>query len=269
MKDQKNLYPVYLAALLLFSFLAFPVRGAHSKSEVAAPKGWPKQLDTRKLYPSKCGFVYAASDSAAAQANKLIEAALKKMQESGDKTPKAGLVLVMDRNEKPPFSVEELMTKLARKQDQRKEGQEPQKALESLAEGKKEFEELGLDMNLLLSITPMPIEPNMLPGLVSGFPQDVDQQIGWCVAIPTDGNIRYGLKKLLDAGMKKEKIGIAKRVAMFPLLVYAEKKAVGELEKGRQDALYRLLAGKQEHSSDEQKQDKGQEHKQGCDESRQ
>jgi hypothetical protein len=233
----------------------------HSESEAIAPKGWPRQLDTRKLYPSKCGFVYAASDSAAAQVNKLIEAAVKEMQENGVKTPSGGLVLVMDRNEKPPFSVEELMIRLARKQDQQKEGQEPQKALESLTEGKKEFEELGLDMNLLLTIAPMPIEPNMLPDLVSGFPQDVDQQIRWCTTIPTESNIRYGMKKLLDAGMKKEKIGIAKRVAMLPLLAFAENKAVGELKKGRGDALCQLMADKQKPLMDEQRRDKGQERK--------
>jgi hypothetical protein len=269
MKKPKSLYPACLAALLLCSFPQFSVWGGHSKSEVAAPKGWPRQLDTRKLYPSKCGFVYAAGDSAAVQVNKLIEAAIKQTQKDGVKTPKAGLVLVVDRDDKPPFSVEQLLTRLAQKQEQQKESQEPKKALEAVADGKKKFEELGLDMNMLLSITPMPIEPNMLPGLVSGFPAELAGQIGWCIAIPTEDNIRYGFKTLLDAGMKKEKIGFAKRVAMAPLLAIAEHKAIGELKKGRQDALCLLLAGKQIDFTGKQKQDKGQEHNQGCDESHQ
>ena len=256
MKDQKNPYPAYFASLLLCSFPTFCVRGEEAKSQLAIPKDWPKQLDTRKLYPSKCGFIYAAGNSAAAQANKLVEAALRKIQKSGAEAPKTGLVLVMDRNEKPPFCAEQLMTKLALKQNQNKDSQEQQKTLKSLAEGKKELEEMGLDMNLLLSIAPMPIEPNMLPGLVCGFPQNVDQQISWCVTIPTQDNMRYGLKKLLDAGMKKEKIGMAQRVAMFPLLVYAENKAISEMEKAKQDVLDELLAGKQISFTDKQKQDK-------------
>ena len=259
MEKQKRLNPACLAALLLCSLPLSCLWGKDSESEATGTKSWPQQLDTRKQYPSKCGLVYASSDSAAAQANKLIEAAIKQTQKDGVKEPKAGLVLVVDRDDKPPFGVEQLMIKLAQKQDQQKAGQEPQKALEAVAEGKKKFEELGLDMNLLLSITPMPIEPNMLPDLISGLPQDMNQTIAWCVAIPTEDNIRYGFKTLLDAGMKKEKIGFAKRVAMAPLLAIAEHKAIGELKKGRQDALCQLLAGKQIDFTGKQKQDKEQE----------
>jgi len=261
MKKQRNLYPACLAALLLCSFPEVSLWAGHSKPEATFPKGWSRQLDKRELYPSKCGFIYAGSESAAAQVNRLIEAAAKELRASGVKMPRDGLVLVMDLKEKPPLNVEELMIKLARKQDQQKEGQESQEALKSLTEGKERFEELGLDMNLLLSIAPMPIEPIILPDLVGGFPKDVDLQIGWCVTIPTEGSIRYGMKKLLDAGMKKEKIGIVERVAMLPLLTFAENKAVGELKKGRQDTLYQLLAGKQRPLTDEQRQDKGQERK--------
>ena len=261
MKKQRNLYPACLAALLLCSLPEVSLWAGHSESEATFPKGWSRRLDKRDLYPSKCGFVYAGSESAAAQANKLIEAAVKELHASGVKTPRDGLVLVMDLKEKPPFSVEELLTKLALIQDQQKKTQESQEALKSLAEGKKKFEELGLDMNLLLSIAPMPIEPNILPDLVGEFPKDVDLQIGWCVTIPTESSIRYGMKKLLDAGMKKEKIGIVERVAMLPLLAFAENKAVGELKKGRGDALCQLMADKQKPSTDEHSQDKGQEHK--------
>ncbi|HUV66048.1 MAG TPA: hypothetical protein VMW24_19285, partial [Sedimentisphaerales bacterium] len=106
MDKQNSPYPACLAALLLCSLPQFPAWGGDSKSEPPAKKGWPKQLDTRKLYPSKCGFVYAVGDSAAAQVNKLIEAAVKESQQNGVKEPKAGLVLVVDRDDRPPFSVE-------------------------------------------------------------------------------------------------------------------------------------------------------------------
>jgi len=112
-----------------------------------------------------------------------------------------------------------------------------------------------LDMNLVLSISPLPIEPNMLHDLIEGFPQDVDRQIDWCMAIPTESNIKYGMKKMLDAGLKKEKIGIVKRVAMLPLLAFAEHKAVGALKKARQLVLYQYMVDKQEHLTEKQKED--------------
>ena len=127
--------------------------------------------------------------------------------------------------------------------------------LESLEESKKKMEELGLDMNLLLSIMPLPIEPNMLPDLIKGFPKDVERQIDWCMAIPTESNMKYGMKKMLDAAMKKEKIGTAKRIALFPILAIAERKAIGELKKARQLAFYQYFVDKQEHLTDKQKED--------------
>jgi len=258
-KKQRNLYPACLAVLLLCLFPEVSVRAGESRSVATFPKGWPKQLDRRDLYPSKCGFVYAGSKSAAAQANKLIEAAVEELHANGQKPPKSGLVLVVDLKEEPPFSVEKFLTKLALQQDQQKKDQKSQEALKSLREGKRQFEELGLDLTLLLSIAPMPIEPNMLPDLVNGFPKDVELQIGWCATVPTDSNIRYGLKKMLDAAMKKEKIGTAKRLAMLPVLAFAESKAISELKKGRQDALNRLVAGKHKPLITEQKQDTEQE----------
>ena len=260
MEKQKRLNRACLAALLLCSLPLTCVWGKDSKSEPADANGWPRQLATRKQYPSKCGLVYASSDSAAAQVSKLVDAAVKQAIKDGVKEPKTGLVLVVDKDDKPPFSVEQLLTRLAQKKDQ-KAGSEPKKAVDAVADSKKKFEEMGLDMNLILSITPMPIEPNMLPDLISGLPQDTHQTIAWCVAVPTEANIRYGFKTLLDAGMKKENIGLAKRVAMAPLLAIAEAKAISEIKKNRQDVLCDLLSGKQVNLTDHQRYGGGQDRK--------
>ena len=61
------------------------------------------------------------------------------------------------------------------------------------------------------------------------------------------------MKKMLDAGLKKEKIGFAKRVALLPLLVIAENEAVKELKKNRHIVLYELFVEKQENLTDKQK----------------
>jgi hypothetical protein len=59
------------------------------------------------------------------------------------------------------------------------------------------------------------------------------------------------MKKMLDAGMKKKKIGFVKRVAMLPLMAIAEHKAVGELKKARRTALLQLVQEKQKSLTEE------------------
>jgi len=248
MKMQKSLYSACLAALLLFS-LSLTVSAGHSKSQTIAPDGWPKHLDKRKLYTSECGFVYAGKKSSADKINKIFKTVVKELKECGIEQATTGLVLVMDKKEKPPFEVEELMTRFAEKQDKQKEGQESEKSLDSILEDMKKLEELGLDMNFLLAIASIPIEPNMLPELVSEFPENLDEQIDFCMIVPTERNMLNGIKKLLDAALKKEKVGTAARVAMFPFLVAAERKAVSGLKKNRQAALFELLKSRAEKSN--------------------
>ena len=190
-----------------------------------------------------------------ARMNKITRTVIEELDEENAKPGTKGLILVMGKKEKPPFGVEDLMIKLARRAGEQKEGQESTEALKSLMEGKKKFEELGLDMNLMLSMKSLPIEPNMLPDLIKGFSKEVDQQIDWCMAIPTESNIKYGMKKMIDAGLKKEKIGFAKRVALFPILAVAQHKAVGELKKARQLVLYQYMVDQQERLTAKQKED--------------
>lgn len=248
MKMQKSLYSICLAALLLF-FLSVTVSAGHSKSQTVAPDGWPRQLDKRKLYTYECGFVYAGSKSSAEKINKIFKTVVKELKECGIEQATKGLVLVMDKKEKPPFEVDDLITRLSKKEDKQKGCQESKKGLDSFLEDKKKLEELGIDMNFLLSIASISIEPNMLPDLVSGFPENLDRQIDWCMVVPTERNMLNGMKKLIDAGLKKEKIGTAARVAMLPLLVVAERKDVSGLKKNLQVALYELVKSKAEKSN--------------------
>ena len=248
MKMRKSLYSASLAALLL-SFLSVTVSVGHSKSQTVAPDGWPRQLDKRKLYTYECGFVYASSKSSAGKINKIFKTVVKELKECGIEQATKGLVLVMDKKEKPLFKVEDLMAKLTRKEDKQKGGQESEKDLDSFLEGKKKLEELGIDMNSLLSIASIPIEPNILPELVSEFPENLESQIDWCMIVPTERNMLNGIKKLFDAILKKAKIGTAARVAILPFLVVAEHKAVSELKKNQHVALFELVKSRAQKSN--------------------
>ena len=86
-------------------------------------------------------------------------------------------------------------------------------------------------MDIMLSIVPIPIEPNLLPEIVNEFPKDLDQQIEFCVIVPTEKNIRSGMKKIFKAAMKKQKIGVLERLVILPLMPFIENKVVDNMKK--------------------------------------
>jgi len=256
LKKQKNLYLSCFAVLLLCSLEVIVLAG-HSISQSAAPDGWPKRLDKRKLYSSKYGFVYAGRKSAAVEVNKIIGTIVKELDEnSAEKTTTTkGLILVTDTKEKPILDIQNII-EVVQKAAKQQGSEESKKALKSVIEAKEKIEEQGMDMDMLLSIVPMPIEPNMLPEIVNEFPKELGQQIDFCIVVPTARNIKYGMKKIFAAAMKKKKIGLAEKLVLLPLMPFIEQKVVDGMKKGRQLALYQLLLDEREGLTEKQKEDK-------------
>lgn len=240
---------------LLLCLSEFTVLTAYAKSQTDTPSNWPEEIGNRNLYSYEHAFIYTPGKSFAEKANKIIDKVVKDLDKDNLIMPGKGLVLIVDTKENLPFELEDMMDIYKKKENHSRKKQDIEKAMETLKHGKKEFEEFGMDINLLFSITPIPIEPDILPELIEEIPEDVNSQIDWCVTIPTERYIKHGMKKLLDAGLKKEKIGLAKRVALFPLLAIAENKAVNELKKARHLVLYELFVDKQENLTDKQKKD--------------
>lgn len=254
METRKTLFSICLVVVMVcLPGISLGARG--SKSQTATPKGWPGRTGKRKLYIADFGYVYAGSKSSVAKMEKIVRKVREELDKEGVQTGGKGLVFVLGKKEKPPFEIQTLLARTTRNESEKKEEQYPQKAIEKLKEGKKKYEELGLDMNLMLSIMTLPIEPNILPDLIKGFPKDAGRQIDWCVVIPTESNIKYGMSKVLDAGLKKEKVGGVKKLALYPILAIAERKAVGEIKKGRQRIFYEYMVDIQEHLTDQQKED--------------
>ncbi|MBN2317163.1 MAG: hypothetical protein JXM79_24770 [Sedimentisphaerales bacterium] len=255
MEMRKTWIPICFIVVMV-CLLDVPVWAEGAKSQMAAPEGWPGQVGKRELYSSEFGYVYAGSKSSVAKMEKIVLKVTEELDKEGIEPGAKGLVLVLDKKEKPPFEAETLLAKIARKQSEKENGEDLDKALEALEDGKEEMEELGLDLNFILSIAPLPVEPNLLPGLIKGFPRDAGEQIDWCMTIPTESNIKYGLKKMLAAGLKKEKIGVVEQVALFPFLAIAENKAYDELKKARQSVIYQFFLEDQEGLTEKQKEEK-------------
>lgn len=243
-----------LAVLLLYS-CGVMTRAEDSRSASPIPKGWPEQLGKRKLNSCEYGFVYAGKKSAAGAVEKVLATAVKDARQDGVTEPKAGLILVMDVKEKPPFEFTKLIEVL-RTREASTAGEKPADTLKSFAEAKEEMEKMGMDANVMLCLAPIPIEPAVLPDIVGEFPKGVEQQIGWCLIVPTDRSVKAGMKKMINAGMKKEKVGLAERLLVGAMMPIIEQKAVQQMNKTWQAVAYQLLVEGQEDLPEEQKQEK-------------
>jgi hypothetical protein len=157
---QKSLHLIFFAAtLLLFQEVGFGAGSSTSKN--IAPDGWPARLDKRKLYFFKHAFVYAGRKSEAAQVSKRIEAAIKELDKDNiQKTDTIiGLAMVTDIKEQPLVDLQKVIEVL-RRADKQRETEKSRKDLKSLIEAKEDIEKEGMDMDMVLSIAPVPIEPN-------------------------------------------------------------------------------------------------------------
>ena len=253
---QKSLHMAFFAAILLFSQEVGLWAGS-STSKNIAPDGWPTRLDKRKLYFFKHAFVYAGSKSEAAQVNKRIETAIKELDKDRIQktTTKIGLAIVTDTKEKPLVDLQKIIEVL-RRADKQRETEKSRKDLKSLIEAKEDIEKEGMDMDMVLSMAPVPIEPNLLPEIVNKFPKDVDKQIDFCIFVPTGRNVKYCFKKIIDIAIKQKKIGLAERLLLLPMMPFIEGKVVDGMKKSQQLVVYELLLEKQKHLTKKQREDK-------------
>lgn len=247
--------------VLLVSSFGFMVRAEGSQSQGQAAKGWPEQFGKRKLYSCEYGSIYAGKKSAADQAKKVLATVVKDLRQDGVTKPTDGLILVMDNNEKPPIELTTLI-EAAKKADTQKAGEKSEDPVKALAEVKEKFEKEGLEMDVVLSLAPIPIGPAGLPEIFKEFPEGVEQQIGWCLIVPTDGCVKAALKKIIDVGMKKEKVGLAERLMLGALMPFIEHKATEQIKKTWQAMLYQLVLDAEEDLPAEQKQEMGKAYKQ-------
>jgi len=247
---------VYFAAILLLS-QEFGLWAESSTSKNIAPNGWPTRLDKRMLYTFKHAFVYAGRKSEAAQVSKRIEAAIKELRQdniSKDDTI-IGLALVTDIKEKPLVDLQKIIEVL-RRVEKRQETEKSKKDLKDLIKAKEDIEKEGMDMDMVLSIAPVPIEPNLLPEILNEFPEDVDKLIDFCIFIPTGRNVKHGFKKIIDTAIKQKKIGLVERIALLPMMPFIEGKVVDGMKKSQQLVVYERLLEKQKHLTKTQREDK-------------
>lgn len=254
LNKRKSLRLVCIVSLLLFEV---GVYAGNSISEKNTPDGWPVQLDKRNLYFFKHAFIYAGRKSEAVVVHKRIEKAIKELDK--DRIVKddeiIGLALITDTKEKLLVDYQKIIDALQKTHKQRP-SEKTEKDLKSAIDAKEGIEKEGMDMDILMSIAPIPVEPNLLPEIINKFPKGVEEHVDFCVFVPTSRNIKYGFKKMFDFAIKKQKIGILERLALVPLMPFIEGKVVDGMKKSQQLVVYERLLEKQKHLSKEQREDK-------------
>lgn len=219
------------------------------------PKGWPPRLGERKLYTCEYGFVYAGKKSSVDLFRKVLATVARDAKQDGVTMSGAGLILVVDTKEKYPCEIPRLLEELARA-DPNLTAEESARGLRELADADKQTRELGLDLSVVLSLAPIPIRPEVVHAVIDILPADVAQQVRWCVICPTDRCLKASFKRIFEAGLKKEKPGLAERAALVALKPLIERKALHMMKKSRQAEFYALLLEAQKDLAPQQRRQK-------------
>ena len=240
--------------MLLLCLLGFTIRAESSQSQGRVTKAWPVQFGKRKLYPCEYASIYAGKKSGADQAKKVLEIVVKDLKQAGLTRPANGLILVRDNKEDLPIETTKIIEAVSKAEVQ-KGGEKSKDTLKTLTEAKEEMEKEGLEVEVVLSLVPIPIGPGGLPDVLRELPGDVNQPIGWCIIVPTDGCVKAGIKKIIDFGMKKEKAGLAERLTIGALMPLIEHKAAEQVKKSGQAVLYQLILDAEKDLPEQQKQE--------------
>ena len=241
-------------AVLMLCLLGFTIRIEAAQSQGQVTNRWPGQFGTRKLYQCEYGSIYAGKKAGADHAKKVLATVVKDLKRDGVTKPTDGLILVMDSNEKAPIEFTTLI-EAAKKAEVQKQDEKSEDPVKALTEAKEKMEEAGLEMEVLLSIAPIPIGRAALPEILKEFPEGADPQIGWCIIVPTDACVKAGLKKIIEVGLKKEKVGLAERLMLGALMPLIEHKATEHLRKTWQAMLYQLVLDAEKDLPEQQKQE--------------
>jgi hypothetical protein len=235
---------VWLCSLMMGS----PGQGA---LQTAASDGWPETINGRMLSRCEYGFVYAREKSAADRVQELLATVMADVKQDAAEAPPAGLILVADIDEEYPCDPNKL-TEAVKKTDPN----DSRGTLKAVSAARKQAQDMGLAPETMLSVGPLPVPPAALREVVADVPMDVDRRIGWCVIVPTDECLKANFKKTMDAAMKKENPGLAKRMILRTMMPVVERQMMSMAKKARQAALYGFLLQTRNDLSPEQRQAK-------------
>lgn len=186
------------------------------------PVEWPEQWQGRNLYNTPNAYIYASSEQAAGEVDRLVASVTNEFEKQTEHTPSKGLVIVTDC--KDELVVEDLMTlfRLSKDQERFQDGKKPlteEEFQEKLTTIDEKMTELGLSLDTMLSMTAVPLTREHLRDLLS-LPTDVAESVEWAATVPTLALIHETNRKLVWLMLKKQ--GVAVMMMAGPALAMFE-----------------------------------------------
>jgi hypothetical protein len=195
------------------------------------PAGWPQRWAERSLYHTPTAYVYAGSDAAAGEVDRLVGGRAQWFQQQYGREPAKGLVIVTRKGDEPLTSdLASLVTIVA--------GETPELGTDEWSDGDVEnglsmleglASSLGVDVSLVCHVAVLPLGRAEMSDLI-GIPADQADAFGWVAAVPTRSAAR-GAVGTQARRLVKEHLGFFGGIAaaaLMPLAVDMALKALVE-----------------------------------------
>jgi hypothetical protein len=215
-----------LAALLLLVIVA----GCASPRHDALPPGWPPVWEQRTLMQTPHAWVYATSDSAAADAGRTAAGAASDYRGVTGRDPPMVLVIATDEGQAPPPHDEQGVPSLSDVAVHNDSSLTP----EQRAATKAAMEELPRCVPIVLF--------GPAKASLRTMPMQVQNDAPVIVLAPTRAAVTQSVRRMLDAAVKSSDMPAAARFLAAPLLGWARSTMVDQLWGAQRYALLEALA---------------------------
>lgn len=208
--------------------------GCRPNAEIAlrpAPAQWPQMWAHRQLYCTPHAYVYASSQAAAGEADRLAAAVEQEFELQTGGKPDVPLLIVTDSGDRPLFADRQDWLPVAR-------AEHDDELVEFTAS------ELDQVATPALAIASIRVTQTRLTSRLK-FPDVAAHAAGEAVVLPTRAALRKGVAAMIGAALDVADVDLLSRVALAPALGLAESAAVDELATARAVVVFEHFAAVQ------------------------
>ena len=232
---------------LSFCFLLLTLSGCASMQTLPPPDGWPVSWKSRLLYNTPHAYIYASNSKAAKEMDRLVQRVLRDFENDNGTQPAKGLIIASDIGDELPVADMSLLFNQRQKEMTELYGDDApsqQQLLEQWEEQQHKVESMGLQMEVLFKMTPIPLDNDDLTQ-VCGLGPEVTQVVPWGMMLPTKGLMQQANNEISRATLASQGASRVGLYAMAPVLFLKDRRATDAMAVTRDIALYQHWAEEQ------------------------
>ncbi len=251
--------------------LANSLVGCAPSVRLANPADWPQTWCERRLYHTPLAYIYAGSNAAAGEADRLLRAVAKDFEHESGAGPAKGLVIVTDRNDPlPPGPWLELDRFLEQQRGDvppaatapapPPDGSPPAASAPASQPGeekrspKAQLAKLGLSTEMLCRMASLGLPMPQARQLID-LPAEIGETPKWFAHLPTRSLLADCNRQMMQAMFKTKEVSPAARLMVAPILAMMEPKMVDALAAAREAAVFSAFAQGHPAWSEQQKRE--------------